>query len=895
MTFDDPYDDPAERDTPDCAATAAALYQKWLERDGPKGSVQWYIHRLRHHMYQGSSMTVYKFVQWAVERKLSSNMSRSEFEEWLRMIAATAPQDAIIPASWHIIKSIIKLPKLEDYTSHVCVCHQYRYERIKKEMYEDHRDDRCPRCNELRFMVDAGGRLQPRHWVWYLGLDNAIQQLFNDPDFTSKRGKSRGLGRWTWYGSKYAEEMNDKTNGALFDANNSAYSLFVDGFQPFAGATYTSWVIVLRCEDLDLETRSKRCFHLPIMIIPGPKQPKFSYIYLEMIANDFQRLGPDGPGMEVHPATGWHEGALIRGPKFVHRALFSGDDADSPAMWWTGEFIKGANAYNVCNYCKFNGVSEGTRRVYAGYGSPVLAIKGLGRGSYFQIGIRDDLRLLSHEEQCTRASMVVTDPSLSSELGCKGLCVFVEKLDYIDYNCMFRLPIAHNFLLGLVKNFWRDAFRWMAGGKRKPIDSCVKDIAMSTSDIEKVDSILQQGLLLTSDFNRGFNGLQHLGDWKAEDWWRFTEVYSPFIQKNVIGVGLPPIGQAIWENLRTFIMHHLQPPCEEAYRARERNNAREAILQVARLAEKHYRSFLTHNLHKAACFAHVQEDWCGMLSMFNELWGERALMPLKRLCRNARVEPEKVMANASLARMCLRNLALQFSVRINDEDVMSSDTNESEEETSEGMSDDEDDSLTSTSVDSVIENDGSQMSAESDAPEDLTSLTHDADTGLQGAGREPREWERKIVLIGLKTLADKDELEWNPDLLAEGNPDLSITIFAYAFIHKSETITSEIYKRSISRESCTVKVRNLTDFVVYVRGAVEFTCIKCKYWTFIITALLPHCLICFNFFFSGNIWRQRMDWTHRILRKCGAQRPKSGTGLHSILFTFCGSGHNWCW
>lgn len=760
-------------------------------------------------------MKVYDFVQWAVHRKLSSNMSRSEFEEWLRMVAATAPSNAIIPASWHIMKSIINLPDLEDYISHACVCHQYRYPRITKDNFEAHRYDKCPRCNEPRFLVDAGGRLQPRHWVWYLGLDNAIQQLFNDPEFTSQRGKSRTLGRWGWYGSKYAEKMNNKTNGALFHANNSAYSLFIDGFQPFAGATYTSWVIVLRCEDLDLETRSKRCFHLPIMIIPGPRQPKFSYIYLDMIANDFQRLGPDGPGMEVHPATGWHEGALVRGAKFIHRALLSGNDADSPAMWWTGEFIKGANAYNVCNYCKFNGVSEGTRRVYPGYNSPVLATRGLGEGKHFQIGVRDDLRYLSHKEQCTRASMVVADPSISSEMGCTGLCVFVEKLNYTDYSYMFRLPIAHNFLLGLVKNFWRDTLRWMPGGRRKPADLCEEHIAMPTADIEKADAILQRGLLLTSDFNRGFNGLHHLGDWKAEDWWRFTEVYSPFIQKSVIGVGLPPVGQEIWENLRTFVMHHLQPPCDEAYSVQERIKARKAILEVGRLAEKYYRSFLTHNLHKAACFAHAQEDMCGMLSTFNELWGERALMPLKRLCRNARVEPEKVMANACLARMCLRNLALQFSVKI-DNDVDNGDFNSESEKESHSNSEISGEDVSSGegtdsgSESTRVENNTNSVDEESDLGMYVDSDAQNIETGLQGAGREATEWEREIVFIGLKTLIDKEELGWSLEELTDNNPHLSITIFSYAFIHKSETITSEIYKRSISRESCNVKVREPT-------------------------------------------------------------------------------------
>ena len=49
-----------------------------------------------------------------------------------------------------------------------------------------------------------------------------------------------------------------------------------------------------RCDDLDAVTRAKRRFHLQLIIIPGPNQPKHMNTYLDEFCMDLVNAGPTG-------------------------------------------------------------------------------------------------------------------------------------------------------------------------------------------------------------------------------------------------------------------------------------------------------------------------------------------------------------------------------------------------------------------------------------------------------------------------------------------------------------------------------------------------------------------------------------------------------------------------
>ena len=100
----------------------------WNAVDGPKGTVSWFRRRLGEMVHANSDMTVLDLVLWGLERKIGSNMSRKDFNEWMRMMKKVAPEDALIPPSWHVVKNIAGVGSIYDHMYHVCGgCFRYRY------------------------------------------------------------------------------------------------------------------------------------------------------------------------------------------------------------------------------------------------------------------------------------------------------------------------------------------------------------------------------------------------------------------------------------------------------------------------------------------------------------------------------------------------------------------------------------------------------------------------------------------------------------------------------------------------------------------------------------------------------------------------------------------------
>jgi hypothetical protein len=555
---------------------SADIIDDWNAVDGPKGTVAWFRKRLAEKLHSHSHLTVLDIVLWSLGRKVGSNMSREDFNAWMRMLKAIAPDEALIPPSWHMVKNIAGVQSIYDYMYHTCGnCYRYRYGWIPVTQYEKHRDDKCPHCKSPRFKRSDRGSLEPVSWVFYLGIQKAVDYLFGNPQFVLHRGIGRQYNDpSTWYGSKEAHRQNSLTNGALFAFENSSYSLFVDAFQCYKNKTHSIGVVFLRCDDLDYVTRSKRSLHVPIMVIPGPTQPDASWIYMDLIANDFAKWGPDGEGHLVIPAVQASNGCIQRGAPFRHKVLLSGIDGDTPAAQWVGQFVKSSNSYLSCFYCKFCGQYDATqsKMVYGGFSVPAVAQHGLGKGKAYKLGTRDEQRLLKDTEQRQRADAVTemmksnrNQSDIAKEQGAYGWCAFANRLHYVDYNLIRRIPITHSILLGLCKRFWKEVFRWKSGGGLKPISKCIQAIAIPDSKlIQDIDESLKSGLILTPDFNRPFSGL-NLGMWTSEDWMRWVEVYSTFLQKDCLPrivnrqAYLPPIAERMWAHLRAFALHHLQP------------------------------------------------------------------------------------------------------------------------------------------------------------------------------------------------------------------------------------------------------------------------------------------------------------------------------------------------
>jgi hypothetical protein len=113
------------------------------------------------------------------------------------------------------------------------------------------------------------------------------------PSFCEARGQGRDDD--PWWTSPEAQRLHASTGQKLFgNSDASTYSLGHDFFGPFDKKDHSTGLFLLRCEDMHPQQRGKRCFHMPLLIIAGPKQPEYLDPYLHLILEELQRYGPDG-------------------------------------------------------------------------------------------------------------------------------------------------------------------------------------------------------------------------------------------------------------------------------------------------------------------------------------------------------------------------------------------------------------------------------------------------------------------------------------------------------------------------------------------------------------------------------------------------------------------------
>lgn len=99
-------------------------------------------------------------------------------------------------------------------------------------------------------------------------MEEAVKQLFRKPEWVAARVSGRQVWRHdpnSWWGSQAATYINEKVSGALFDENNSAYSLGFDFVNISAFLDYSVGLVYIRSEDRSDEIRSKQRYHVPVI------------------------------------------------------------------------------------------------------------------------------------------------------------------------------------------------------------------------------------------------------------------------------------------------------------------------------------------------------------------------------------------------------------------------------------------------------------------------------------------------------------------------------------------------------------------------------------------------------------------------------------------------------
>lgn len=432
----------------------------------------------------------------------------------------------------------------------------------------------------------------------------------------------------------------------------SAYGLGYDFAELFNFKDHSTGLVFLRCEDMPAKERTKREFHVPLMIIPGPQQPENLDAYFNLILKELQQYGPGGPGLVVSPLSQGADGVLVRLPPVVHRVVLTTLYADSPARVKAGQFMKSAAAYLACQFCWFTGVKANTNMLgantnatlFLGYHQPVVASRGLLLGESLQVGVNDQHRLLTHSQQQARATLVESmkgqpdfDPG---HFGCAGYSVFHKALPYIDYNNFFVLPFAHSVFLGVVKDFMR-LITGVLGRTGRAKDCCISYRGLRLIKEHEKDYVL------TADFGRPLSSIvSKSGRYVIENWIRWVDVFSTYLlSKECNGEDvLPPLMKLAWGHLRRFILYHMRPT-GAVYSQQASDDAREEFLHFCRIIEQAYPQNCKLNMHLMACRLHIQEQQRGLIYGETELWVERLVQLCKTKTRyRATTQPELVAA-----------------------------------------------------------------------------------------------------------------------------------------------------------------------------------------------------------------------------------------------------------
>jgi hypothetical protein len=320
-----------------------------------------------------------------------------------------------------------------------------------------------------------------------------------------------------------------------------------------------------RCTDIEPLYRAKSRFTMPLVVIPGPEEPKNMTPYLEGTLESFRACGPGGRSMNqtfqpprqtlstnrMHCAgerpliVKEHKAPDPAAPngwiteEFRHMPILTAFEADTPARSKLAKFTSHACYMGACGLCTL----QGTMKDPSGRKTPAVHFRGYSKET--RCGLRvpgvpnvmakcgDPAIKLTQAQQLARDSMVDKrqDERLdeatrkagwdSSEAGSMGTSTVMTKLSYTRYDRTFVCSVAHALLFGVVKDFWklllckgRDGQYWY----RLPT-AVQKAMADRASD-----------LVSTLDQDRSYSCIvMKKGKWVMMDWLVWCEVWSVYI------------------------------------------------------------------------------------------------------------------------------------------------------------------------------------------------------------------------------------------------------------------------------------------------------------------------------------------------------------------------------
>ena len=215
--------------------------------EGREGTIKWYRTKLDHKLCDGSPTTLEQYCYEQLTIKQNSAAKDDSSDDQLRSFARSMPQPNCCPPSLYIMRRLVVHDSPHDFEYHVCPneCHVYPFR--PRSAWDQHLDDECPICHELRFSGSTSGSPKPQKRFWYLGVRNMLQLLAKSPHWSRLRGQGRSSRRGDYWRSAEFQRLCKATRGVAADRDRSVLiELGLDWFQPFVSRTWSTGLLCMR-------------------------------------------------------------------------------------------------------------------------------------------------------------------------------------------------------------------------------------------------------------------------------------------------------------------------------------------------------------------------------------------------------------------------------------------------------------------------------------------------------------------------------------------------------------------------------------------------------------------------------------------------------------------------
>lgn len=482
---------------------------------------------------------------------------------------------------------------------------------------------------------------------YFFGIEKGIKRLFIDERFQEAFQENRSLDdKNVWQGSDQRKWVNARSGNQLKESKNATYSVGFDWFNAVNHGSHSVGVVSIRCEDISHVHVGKAWNNTPIMLIPGPHEPKILQTYFTLIAKEIEKLRSTGIRISIGKET------------FLHRPVWGLIHADGKAIEKLMLFNGSAATYS-CRFCRMPSINFSltgagkTHKRMMGYEkevshqivTPLLETEGEGQVVSYKVELdreKEATRKLHNKHFKKRARIVqnacdtgVEYGKLSQNLGVSGDCGIFDIVPTLHRVNCYPLPFYHLIALGLVKQFI--TYLYKEGTDKFAIRLKDKLAALETN------------FVINCELGRPYTELSKCGLYVIEEIVRFMEIFSVVLFNDQVTLGnahLTSEAKKAWGYLRRGLSFYMNPESDVAD-SQARLKARQELLEFGKTCEKvcmhtewyivnccdEYSKILlqemptlcSQNLHIMLCRLDDQEEKLGKGVIQNELYVERSL------------------------------------------------------------------------------------------------------------------------------------------------------------------------------------------------------------------------------------------------------------------------------